>query len=294
MATFKTDDGVELFYEATGDGFPVVFVHEYAGDYRSWEPQIRHFSRRYRCINFNARGFPPSAVPEDPTQYSQDRARDDILAVMDHLEIDVAHVVGLSMGGFAVLHFGLHYPDRAASLVVAGCGYGASPETRDQFQAEAAEAADQIERQTMDVFGAAYALGPTRVQYQNKDPRGWAEFESQLREHSTLGSANTMRGVQRLRPSLFDLEDQIRALTVPTLIMSGDEDEPCLEPGLFLKRAIQSAALVLLPNTGHACNLEEPALFNGACESFFGQVESGRWGLRDPRSLSTAILSTKD
>ena len=287
-----TDDGVGLYVEETGEGTPIVFVHEFAGDHRSWEPQVRYFSRTNRCINFAARGYLPSDVPEDAGMYSQDRARDDILSVMDALKVDAAHVVGLSMGGFATVHFGLNYPDRCLSLVVAGCGYGAGEASREQFQREATAAADGIQSEGMDAFGKAYAAGPTRVQYQNKDPRGWKEFEEQLREHSTLGSANTMRGVQRLRPSLYDLEDGLKNLTVPTMILNGDEDEPCLDVGLFLKRTIQSSSLVLLPQTGHACNLEEPAFFNMFCEDFFRKVESGRWESRDPRSLGGGILSS--
>jgi len=291
MALVTAKDGVNLFYEETGRGAPVIFVHEFAGDFRSWEPQVRHFSRRYRCITFNARGYPPSDVPDDPEMYSQDLARDDILAVLDGLGVDAAHIVGMSMGGFAALHFGLDRPDRALSLVVAGCGYGAGEDTREQFQRETMETADRIEHETMDLFGAAYALGPTRVQYQNKDPRGWKEFETQLKEHSSMGSAYTMRGVQRRRPSLYDLEAKMRQHTVPTLILNGDEDEPCLDVGLFMKRTIPSAALALLPRTGHTSNLEEPALFNQLCETFFNQVESGRWDLRDPRSITSGILS---
>ena len=294
MAQVTAKDGVNLFYEETGQGTPIIFVHEFAGDFRSWEPQVRHFSRRYRCITFNARGFPPSDVPEDGEMYSQDLARDDILAVLDALDIDAAHILGLSMGGFAALHFGLNTPDRALSLVVGGCGYGAGEDTREQFQRETMEAADRMEKETMEKFGATYALGPTRVQFQNKDPRGWKEFETQLREHSSMGSALTMRGVQRRRPSLYDLEEQMRQLTVPTLILNGDEDEPCLDPGLFMKRTISSSALVLLPRTGHASNLEEPDLFNQFCENFFHQVETGRWDLRDPRSMTSGILSTTE
>src|SRR5215510_8962542 len=98
-------NGVELYYESTGEGFPLVWSHEFGGDYRSWEPQVRHFSRRYRVITYNHRGYPPSDVPEDFERYSQARARDDIRAVLDALKIDKAHVVGLSMGAFATLHF---------------------------------------------------------------------------------------------------------------------------------------------------------------------------------------------
>ncbi len=292
MVKVTTDDGVGLYVEETGDGTPILFVHEFAGDHRSWEPQVRYFSRRYRCISFGARGYPPSDVPADPAAYSQDRARDDIRDVLDGLEIEQAHIIGLSMGGFATLHFGLHYPARALSLVVAGCGYGSEAADREQFKKEAAEAADRIERESMTVFGAAYAQGPTRVQFQNKDPRSWREFECQLLEHSDLGAANTMRGVQLRRPSLRDLEESLKDLKVPTLIVNGDEDEPCLEASLYLKRMISTSALALLPRTGHTCNLEEPALFNHFCEDFLHQVERGRWAERDPRSLSSKILST--
>ena len=291
MGHITTDDGVKLYVEEVGEGMPIVFVHEYAGDHRSWEPQMRHFARRYSCVAYAARGYPPSDVPEDPGAYSQDRARDDIRAVMDALGIEEAHVVGLSMGGFAALHFGFEYPDRALSLTIAGCGYGAEPGKRDQFRAETEATADRIAKEGMDSVGKTYARGPTRVQFQNKDPRGWAEFEQQLREHSTLGSANTMRGVQARRPSLYDLTEKMQALTVPTLIVNGDEDDPCLEPGLLMKKMIPSSAHAMLPKTGHTMNIEEPALFNQVLDDFFHTVEAGRWTLRDPRSTHGGIIT---
>src|SRR5436309_6678410 len=119
------DDGVRLYYEDAGAGTAIVFVHEFGGDHRSWEPQLRHFARRHRCVTFAARGYPPSDVPETVDAYSQTRAVQDIVAVMDAAGIDRAHVVGLSMGGFAALHFGLDAGARARSIVVAGAGYGA-------------------------------------------------------------------------------------------------------------------------------------------------------------------------
>src|SRR5215467_14308692 len=235
MPHITTDDGVKLFYEEVGDGIPIVFVHEFAGDSRSWEAQLRCFGRRYRCIAYNARGFPPSDVPQTVEYYTQARARDDIRAVLDGLKIDKAHIVGLSMGGFAALHFGFTYPDRARSLTIGGCGYGAAPDQRRQFIEEAQRAAKRFEEIGMSRAAIGYALGPTRVQFQNKDPRGWREFADQLAEHSSEGSARTMRGVQARRPSLFDLVDRMKAITAPTLVMTGDEDWPCLEPGLLMK-----------------------------------------------------------
>src|SRR3954466_6051831 len=209
-------DGTRLYFEESGSGTPLVFVHEFAGDYRSWEPQLRFFARTFRCVAFNARGFPPSDVPEDGARYSQQHARDDIIAVLDHLRIGQAHLVGLSMGGFAVLHAGIAYPSRVRSLVIGGCGYGAEPDQKAKFQAECEAAAASFEANWSEA-AKKYALGPTRVQFQNKDPRGWAEFAQQLAEHSATGQALTMRGVQMRRPSLYELTDQMQKLRVPTL-----------------------------------------------------------------------------
>src|SRR5467141_3226409 len=191
MPHLTTDDNVKLYYEDGGSGIPVVFVHEFAGDHRAWELQVRYFARRYRCVTYNARGYPPSDVPADDERYSQDRARDDIRAVLDALKIDKAHIVGLSMGGFASVHFGFTYPARARSLVVAGCGYGAAPDQRAKFASEAEAAAAQFEQLTMAKAAKGYGTGPTRVQFQNKDPRGWQDFIDQLAEHSTEGAAAT-------------------------------------------------------------------------------------------------------
>ncbi len=281
MAMVRADDGVNLHYEEAGSGTPIVFVHEYAGDIRSWEAQLRHFSRRYRCIAFNARGYPPSDVPSAVDSYSQARARDDILAVLDGLGLARAHVVGLSMGAFATLHFGMRYADRALSLVVAGCGYGAHPDGYADFQAHARDNAALIRAQGIAAFASSYGQGPGRVQLRAKDPRGFEEFLRIFCDHSTLGSANTMEGYQARRPSLYDLQKEMAAITVPTLIVAGDEDDPTLEPSLLMKRCIPSAGLAVLPRSGHVLNLEDPALFNQLLEEFFHQIESGRWRARE-------------
>jgi pimeloyl-ACP methyl ester carboxylesterase len=284
MPTVTTDDGVRLHYEEAGAGTAIVFVHEFAGDHRSWEPQVRHFSRRYRCITYGARGYPPSDVPPGVESYSQQRARDDVRCVLDALKVQRAHVVGLSMGSLATLHFGMAYGERALSLVVAGCGYGSHPGLRARFQSDSRDLAKRIREKGMAHAAETYGHGPARVQFQAKDPRGFAEFIRMLSEHSAEGSANTMDGYQARRPSLYDLVDDMKTISVPTLIVAGDEDDATLEPGLLMKRAIPTAGLVVLPRTGHVINLEEPALFNQLVENFFHQVEAGRWTARDPRS----------
>jgi pimeloyl-ACP methyl ester carboxylesterase len=197
------------------------------------------------------------------------------------------------MGSFAALHFGFRNPHRALSLCLAGCGYGAEPEQRASFRAEAEAIAGFIKSAKMPAFAEKYAYGPTRVQFENKDPRGFAEFKRMLAEHSELGSANTQLGVQRERPSLFDLVEDMKRLTVPTLVLSGDEDWPCLLPGILLKKSIPSAALSVMANCGHTLNLEAPDEFNHIVGEFMAQVDSGRWPVRDPRSTGTSITGMK-
>ena len=284
-----TDDGVGLHVVEAGSGAPIVFVHEFAGDHRSWEPQMRAFARRHRCIAYDARGYPPSDVPTDPAAYSQARAAEDIRAVMDALDLETAHVVGCSMGGFATLHFGLRHPRRARSLLCAGVGYGAERDQAARFRREADVIAARLRADGMAAFAEAYGNGPTRAPHKRKDPRGFAEFVAGLAEHSAEGSALTQLGVQKARPSLYDLEAELRALEVPTLIVTGDEDWPCLGPGLFLKRTIPTAQLLVLPGSGHAVNLEEPDAFNAALAELIATVEAGRWTPRDPAAFGASI-----
>ncbi len=285
-------DGVKLYYEEAGAGTPIVFVHEFGDNYRSWDEQIGYFSRRHRCIVYAARGYPPSDIPTSVDSYSQRIACDDIAAVMDHLGIAKAHVVGLSMGGFATLHFGLNHAGRALSLVAAGAGYGAEKAFEAELRTLALDAATKFETMGPEKFAEVYGEAASRVQFQNKNPRGWRAFVDRLKQHSPIGAATTMRGVQARRPSLYDLEDGFRNMHVPTLVIVGDEDDHCLQPGLFLKRTIPASGLVVLPKTGHAVNLEEPALFNQFVAEFLAQVEANAWLPRDPRAKVGQMMKT--
>ena len=286
-----TADGVSIHTTETGTGAPLLFLHEFAGDSRSWEPQISHFAGRYRCVAYDARGYPPSDVPHDAASYSQERAVADAIAVLDSLGLDRAHVVGLSMGAFSGLHLALRRPDRVRSVVVAGCGYGALASTRGAFQQECEALARALLEDGMAAVAERYAVGPARVQLQNKAPAAWELFRERLAGHSARGSALTALGVQRLRPALDGLTEALRALEVPALILIGDEDERCLAPSSLLKREIPSAGLAVLPCTGHTCNLEEPALFDELVARFLEAVERGAWPRRDSRSRATALMS---
>ncbi len=292
MSVITTKDGVNLHVEEAGGGTPILFIHEFGGNHASWEPQLRYFSRRHRCITYAARGYPPSDVPGSADAYSQAIAADDAVAVLDALKIDRAHIVGLSMGGFCTVHFGLRTPQRALSLTVAGAGYGCEKEYEQYFRGVSLEVADNFEKQGAKEFSKIYALGASRVQFQNKDPRGWQEFADRLATHSDRGAANTMRGVQARRPSFYDLEYELKQMHVPTLVVVGDEDDHCLQPGIFLKRTIPACGLSVFPKTGHTLNLEEPAVFNALLAEFFAQVEAGQWLPRDPRAQPGQIMRT--
>ena len=290
---YATSNGARLYYEEAGRGAALVFAHEFSGDFRSWEAQMRYFSRRYRCIAFNARGYPPSEVPKSPAKYSHTIAGDDIASVMRHLGIARAHIIGCSMGAYATLMFGLRHPRRALSLTTIGAGAGAvhDPSRRAQFVKETEASARRFEEEGLDGAAKRYRNAPNRIQLDNKDPRGFREFFNRFAEHSATGHANTLRGVQMRRPSIYTLEKKLARIKAPTHVFVGDEDETSLDVGLFLKRACPAARLTVVPATGHLVNVEEPALFNRMTSDFLALVDGGRWRPRDPRAVNMSMLT---
>ncbi len=285
MPHATTKDGVRLYYEEVGSGTPILFVHEFAADYRSWEPQMRYFARRHRCITYSARGYAPSDVPEDASAYGYENFRDDVIAVLDHLTIEKAHIVGLSMGGYSALQVGLSYPQRALSLTLAGTGSGSEHGATEEFRTSARATAEQFESLGSEHVARSYGVGPTRVPFEIKDPRGHREFLEALAQHDARGSANTMRTFQGTRPPVHEFEAELQRLSVPTLIVVGDEDDPCILPSFYLKQVISASGLAMFPKAGHTINLEEPALFNEIVADFIARAEAGRWPPRDPRSI---------
>ena len=287
--TIVTSDGVKLHTESVGRASAILFVHEYAGDHRSWEPQVRRFSRSHRCVTYAARGYLPSQVPADADAYSQQHAVDDAVAVLDGLGVEAADVVGISMGGFAGLHLAMQHPARVRSLVVLGTGYGARPAEAQRFRDECEAIARLIRESGMESFARRYLSGPARVQFRNKDPRGWEQLVRQLGEHDAGGAVRTMLGVQRQRPSLYALEAELHGIKAPVLIVAGDEDDGCLETSLWLKRVVPRSGLAVLPKSGHTLNLEEPDVVNAFIADFLARVAAGAWAPRDPRATPGAI-----
>jgi len=280
-----TRDNVQLYFEEAGSGTPIIFLHEFAADHTNWEPQMRYFSRGHRCIAYSARGYTPSEVPASAEAYTYRHFYTDALAVLDHLEIARAHLVGLSMGSYSSLQVALNAPERALSMTLAGVGSGSSLQDLEAFRAQCRATADQYEAIGSAEIAKVTREAPGRIPFLVKDPRGHADFYAALARHDARGSANTMRSFQGGRPSIYTLTDAIRAVTTPALIICGDEDDNCIEPSLFLKTHLPASGLTFFPKSGHVLNLEEPALFNAAVEHFIALVEAGRWGARDPRSV---------
>jgi pimeloyl-ACP methyl ester carboxylesterase len=290
MPHATTPDGVKLYYEETGSGAPILFVHEYCGDWRSWEPQMRFFARRHRCISYSFRGYPGSDVPQAGAMYGQKFAVDDARHMLDHLGIDRAHIVGLSQGAFATAHFGRLYAGRALSLTLAGVGSGAGREEHEQFKRDALATAQRIRDKGMTSYAEGLKSNPTRSRFRQKDPRGFDEFVRHLGEHPDTGAANTMENYQGKRPSLHDFEEEWKKLDVPTLIVCGDEDEPCLQPSLYLKRVLPNAGLAMFAKTGHTVNIEEPDAFNRELWNFIALVEAGKWLPAEPLDKDAPLI----
>jgi pimeloyl-ACP methyl ester carboxylesterase len=284
MPHITSHDGTRLYYEEAGDGTPIVFVHEYAGDWRSFEPQVRYFSRTNRCITYSQRGYPPSDVPKEASRYGQDIARDDVLALMDALGVHRGHVVGHSMGGYTALHVGIAAPSRCISVTAAGCGWGTvkDPQQRESMKALAAETGRMFAAEGITAAAAKYADAPMRQPQKHKDPRGHAEFSAMLAQHSAEGHAHTMLNLQLKRPTLYEMEADLKKFSPPLLIIVGDEDEPCLEGSLLLKRVVATAGLLVIPRSGHNVPAEEPAIFNAALADLFAASEAGRWLAHKP------------
>jgi pimeloyl-ACP methyl ester carboxylesterase len=268
-------NGVDIYYEETGQGAPLVFSHEFGGDYRSWEPQVRYFSRRYRVVAYNHRGYPPSGVPASADDYSQDILVADLLGLAKHLGLGPMHLVGCSMGANAARDFAIANPGLLRSLTLVGAGAGSV--NREQFLQSNQETAAALDRDGIVALQRNMQTVPARASFRQKDPRGFAEFLRYVGEHDAHACAHLAREVMSKRRTVRECEAGLRALRVPTLIVVGDQDTPCVEPSVMMRALLPHAGLDVFPACGHTVNIEEPDLFNVHLERFLAAVEAGRW-----------------
>ncbi|MBI4479145.1 MAG: alpha/beta hydrolase [Acidobacteria bacterium] len=282
-------NGASLYYEIHGSGSPLVLVHEFAGDLRYWRGAADFFARQYQVVLYNARGYPPSDVPADWRSYSQQQASEDLGGLLQQLGISRAHLVGHSMGGPVALQFCFTHPERVRSLILAGVGTGSVEP--GLFRSRCQQIATELEAIGMEAL-KDYLRGPERVQLLRKRPAVWQEFADQFMGLSPGGLAVTLRSIQGSRPSIFEWEEQVRAIQAPAFIVVGDEDDPCLDPSLFLKRCLRRSGLVVFPKTGHTLPLEEPDRFHREVLEFLKAVDGNCWEERQQGIPSSSLVAS--
>ncbi len=276
MPEFQTADGITLYYEETGTGSPIMFVHEFGGDQRSWHRQVPALSQSFRCITYCARGFLPSDVPNDRSRYGQAQSTSDLLALMDHLGIEQAHLVGTSMGSFTSLDFALKYPDRVTSLTLVGNSSGPRDEA-EQIRYRQDWVGHEIrlrEDQGGDGAVAVLEADPAYQSFQKNDPQGWATYAKNLRGQSPEGAVHVLSTLHWNRRSLFDEQTRLKALSKPVLLVTGDEDYYLVgETNDFLRRTLPDAKWHQFSGTGHLVNIERAAEFNSLLAELAGAQE---------------------
>jgi pimeloyl-ACP methyl ester carboxylesterase len=271
MPYATASDGTRLWFEAAGAGPALLLAHELCSDARQWKGQVAALSRRFRCLTPNARGYPPSAVPETDDAYLWDRFAGDLGAVLDAAGEARAILMGWSMGAYAALQFARLHPDRVRALVLAGIGSG-SPGAdtalwRMQMRDLAAAWLEDPRRAARTM-----AEGENRQALRRLDPAAFAAWLADLEGHSPEGMARTCANYQGRRPSLQDFAAGFAGLEVPTLIVCGEEDAPCMETSRWLAAALPQARLWEPRGLGHAPNLEAPELFNAEVGRFLSTL----------------------
>ncbi|WP_170336172.1 alpha/beta fold hydrolase [Ruegeria arenilitoris] len=276
MPEFQSFDGISIYYEEAGVGAPIVFVHEFGGDYRSWHLQVEELRRSFRCITFSARGFLPSAVPEKRSQYGQSQSTGDLLALMDHLGLEKANIVGTSMGSFTGLDFALNHPDRVASATLVGNSSGPRDEKeRIRYRGEWVSHEANL-REELGGDGAVSVLedDPAYQSFQRNDSENWAIYASNLRNQSAEGAVHVLSTVHWNRRSLFEDEARLKAFEKPVLLVTGDEDYYLVgETNAFLKDTLPNSVWHRFPGTGHLVNIERAAEFNRLLAEFAREPE---------------------
>jgi pimeloyl-ACP methyl ester carboxylesterase len=277
MTEITARDGIKLYAESSGPdaAVPIVFVHELAGSCRSFDLQVAPWKGAWRCITFNARGYPPSDIPPSVDSYSQGHAAADIGAIMDGFGLKDAHIVGVSMGSASTLQYAIRHPERVRSITLTSIGSGSDLKP-GEFAASMEVLAELALSKGMRALAEHYSATPTRYRLKEKNPAEYKNFIDQLGAGSAIGITNTMRGVQSKRAPLYAHRERIAALNVPALVVLGEEDEPCVKPSHFLKETLPGARLEIVAKTGHCVNLEEPALYNRLVMGFIEEIEARR------------------
>ncbi|MDW8365101.1 MAG: alpha/beta hydrolase, partial [Abditibacteriales bacterium] len=265
LMPFLTANDVRLYYVAYGSGRPMVWAHAYPLSHRMWQPQWEHFSSRYRVIAYDARGMGQSDAPLAPDRYSQPLAVEDLRQLLRALGIERAIIGGLSMGGNVALHLGLNHPEMCDALIL--CDTGAGSEDPLEHRARVARYA-QAAQQGIESFKRHLTSLPMFGNFVQKRAEFAALFDDIVSHHPPHGVAHVATQTIGARPPIYALQDRLRQLRVPTLVIVGEHDEPCIKVSQFMAATIPHAELSVVKGCGHFTNLEDPLAFNTAVEDF--------------------------
>jgi pimeloyl-ACP methyl ester carboxylesterase len=249
-------DGVNLYYETHGDGSPVVLTPGFSGTTRMWKPQIAPLSAASRLILWDKRGHGQSDSPDAPEDYSQEIVVDDLAALLDHLGVQRAVIGGLSLGGYTAMRFFAKYPSRTRALILADTGPGyRNPDRMKEWTDGRAQVADMLEQKGLEGYFSSQEgdLGYTSA--------------TDIPHRSATGLANVARYVMK-DPPLVPAE----SITVPSLVIVGERDTPFLAASEYMASRIPGARYALIPNAGHAANLDNPEAFNKAVLDFLAEL----------------------
>lgn len=256
-SSFVPVEGGQLYYEVSGAGFPLVLIHAGVADSRMWDEQVAEFSRFYRVIRYDTRGF--GLTRTEAVSFSN---RQDLADLLDHLGVDRAYVLGLSRGGQIAIDFTLEFPDRVAALIPVAAGLGG-------YEGEMTE---QELRQSAEIE----ALGEKRdfVALAEQEVRYWCDGPGQpvgrcntdVRERvraMILNNYTTQTVEPQARPLDPPAASRLADIHVPTLVIVGDLDESViLGMADQMVQGVQGAHKVVFPGVAHMVNLEQPAEFN--------------------------------
>ncbi|MCG8360275.1 MAG: alpha/beta hydrolase [Kiloniellales bacterium] len=263
MPLIAADDAVRLFCSDEGEGVPILFAHEFGGDWRSWDLQAGAFAKRFRCIRYCARGFLPSDVPAEVARYGQERATADLAGLVETLGLGRFHLVGCSMGSYTSLMYALSNAEHLASLTLVGCSTGArSDDERLDYRRDLQRQLDLLEAEGGEGAVAWLEADSAYRRLAEKVPTAWQAYKERLRHQSVAGARRTLSSLHWHRRSLWTLERALGGLAVPTLLIQGEEDHPLVRAtGAYLAATLPVAKTITVPATGHLVQIEEPGLF---------------------------------
>lgn len=253
MSTVRLN-GIEVYYEEHGQGYPVVFTHGYSASTRMWAPQVEPLSQRYRFVTWDIRGHGQTESPEDQGQYSEALAVEDERQLLQLLGIEKAVIGGLSLGGYLALAFYRAHPELAQALILCDTGPGyRNPAAREEWNRTAERRARAFEEQGLGALSRS------------------AEVQAASSSHrSAAGLARAARGIL----AQFDSRviDSLPQISVPTLIVVGERDTPFLNGTDYMAAKIPRAEKVVIPDAGHSSNIDQPEAFNRAVLDFLARV----------------------